>query len=196
MANEMFRVRTAFTGIVNGPSVSTHHFATNTLTSAAAQAVVNRVAGFWAALQPGRSPACFAAVQGLVDVIDYVTGLLLTSFAVNGTNAGGSATGTPLPTATQGLFIWETGQILNGKRFRGHTFLPAPTDGNSVTVPNTAYKNLATAAFTAMDPLNATVPLVVWHRPPKPPLAGSGSIGGVVTGMISPKWAVLRSRRD
>lgn len=198
MALDMIRVRTLWTGGVVGGGVSTHYFlATAPPNTAQAQALVDRVRDFWAQLKPAILSTNTYTVSGVCDDLNYGSGVLQTSITVTSRSDGGSGSGEQLPPANQALIRWETGQFINGKRFRGRTFIPGITETCSNGAPTGVLLTAVPAAVTAIDPTNASFPLVIWHRPLNPGPGGSGGDAkGVTSGALQGKFAVLRSRRD
>lgn len=126
-------------------------------------------------------------------VLDSLTGDLLAAYpvtpsaSISGGGAGSWAG------AAGARVVWDTGEIVAGRRLRGRTYL--------VPLANTAYDNDGTlsAAFIgrALDFGQALVqpalpnpsPLVVWSR-------ASGAALPVVGWSCPDKTAILRSRRD
>jgi hypothetical protein len=142
--------------------------------------------------------AATVQVQPAVDVISDLDGALITTWAITpplvvvGTGAGLSG---PLEVAA-GLVL-DTGTIINKRRFRGRSFLNplVATAQNAPTPPAGTITNVAAfgvALITATPPA-AIAPCMVWKRPKglTPGLSRS-----VLTATISPKWWVIRSRRD
>ena len=196
MANDMYRVRTVWNLFSGGVGLSTHYFVSTSATFAGAQAVVDRVRDFWAALKPSILSNGTYVVQAQVDVLDYTSGALINGFTVTQRADGGSASGVNLPPATQALIRWDTGQIINGHRFRGRTYVPnLPTGVSNGNTSGTLLTNVP-SAVTAIN-LAATDSFVIWHRPIHPGPTGSGGlIRGVTAGTLQQKFAVLRGRRD
>ena len=78
---------------------------------------------------------------------------------------------------------------MGGRQIRGHTFIPAPTEASNTTgSPIAAYVTRLQTAITNL--VLATTPALevysVTHRQDEL----------VISGVASPQWAVLRSRRD
>lgn len=191
----MHRVRVQWTGFVNGPSVSTVFFLPGTDTSANAQSEVNRMGAFLTAIKSSLYSALTWTVSGNVDVIDDITGNLQGSWGVTPVTDGGSGTINPVPQANQLNIRLETGVVFNGKRRRGHLYIPGSDTFNAGGSPSGAIVTQVPANIGAL--LGPTNPLVVWRRPIVPP---AGSVPGtsypVTSGVLQSKYAVLRSRRD
>jgi len=185
------RVRTTFAGAATvGGGLNTAYFFVTTANSTSAQASVDLMRDFWTTLNPGMSNAVGWAVQGIVAVWDPIAQEITSEIAVTTRSGAGSATGNLLPPATQGLVTWRTTAFFNGRRLQGHWFIPGPTEDESSSsgAPVAAYlTRLGGAAATLQA---STDPhLGVNSR------ANLAFVAGV-TGSASPKWAVLRSRRD
>lgn len=191
----MHRIRVNYSGVVVGPSVSTIFFIPAVPTDATAQACVNKVGTFLTAIKSSFAGGQSWTVSGFVDDIDDHTGDLQGFHAVTQATDGGSASGDPLPPAVQLNLRIETGQIINGRRFRGHWYLPGFGEAGSNGAPSGAiFANVAAAAPAL---LTGTNPLVVWHRPKGPHGSIANGVAQNSTSMtVVPKFAVLRSRRD
>lgn len=194
----IMRVRTVIGGAQGLPGLSTTYWngTTSTPSGADASDVVARVRAFWFAIVGLLPTAATAQVSGQVDLIDPANGALTGSLVVtNPALVTGSGGGT-LPPASAILLTAQTGTILNGRRFRGRTFISPVASGamtagavsaGSITTTQTAANNMLIGATSSVP--------VVWHRPKLP-----GPLGGSVTPTISfsvgSVFAVLRSRRD
>lgn len=195
------RVRTAWTGLVQGGGLSTHYFTQVTGTTAEdLQAVVQT---FWSTCAPQITNECQFRVLGEMDVIDPATGdLVETMSATDGATTAGTSTEDNQPPATQTLLRLRTGAVVAGRRLQGRLFIPGPPRNGTgdTTVPTTASRTAYQTA--AADLITATTgigPWVVWSRPVE---AGgtvtprAGSTAAVINGSVWDKYAVLRSRRD
>lgn len=107
-----------------------------------------------------------------------------------------------LPLATQGLLRLQTATFRDGRRLQGRINLPYLKEGSNdtggsptaafVTSMNTAAALLGTTVVTAVNQR-------VWSRPREASLtlpARAGLSAPVIARSTSPKWAILRSRRD
>jgi hypothetical protein len=128
------------------------------------------------------------------------------------TNAG-STTQTPvtmagvgdhLPHMTQALIQWHTDGIVHNRRVRGRTFLPGVLESENSPTGDPAGVNLLTPLQTSINTLLSTMTgrMRIWsrevdaaHATPTVP-ARPGSAWPIVTGTVSSKWGILRSRRD
>lgn len=191
----MHRVRVSYSGVVVGPSVSTLFFVPAAPTDATAQAVVNKVGAFLTAIKASFAGGQSWTVLGNVDDIDAVNGNLQGFHAVTQATDGGSASGDPLPPANQLNLRLDTGVVVNGRRLRGHWYLPGYGEFGSNGAPSGAI--FASVAGAAAALYGGTNPMVVWHRPNPP---GTGATNGTITNVsgitVAPKFAILRSRRD
>lgn len=134
-------------------------------------------------------------VQNTGNVISELTGDLIGAWsgpaqaAIVGTSGGAYA-------APAGAHInWRTGDVINGRRVRGRTFL--------VPLSGAAYDSDGTIAATALTDLRTNLATLVtalvgsdfgiWHRPVG---GANGSLHDLVSADIPDKTATLRSRRD
>lgn len=99
--------------------------------------------------------------------------------------------------ATGAVITWRTGNVRNGRRVRGRTFL-VPTSSGAFDVDGSLVSSWATNLATYANTLISNTPgpeLGIWARPTAP-----GAVDGewaVVTAATVPDMAaVLRSRRD
>lgn len=99
--------------------------------------------------------------------------------------------------ATGAVITWRTGNVRNGRRVRGRTFLvPCATVAYDLdgSLQNSTITTLNTAA-NALIAGTGTPDLHVWSRPSAP--GAADGVSYVVTSQNTPdKVAVLRSRRD
>ena len=150
---------------------------------------------FWAALAPGLKSGNSATVESVAYVLDEATGDTIGILPVDPApeTVQFASAEQPLPTATQALVQWLTPGIVNNRRVRGRTFLPATVEGaNETGVPNAAARAAWLAAANGIIG-DVTTPLVVWSRPTE---SRPGSIHPVESASIWTQWASLRSRRD
>lgn len=182
------RVRSITTGVAGSPFYTNLYFTSNPGSDDPSDWVA-AVAAFWDDLDLYISDTLSVVVEGEISVIDVATGQQTNAYSVAPATHDFSDSGDPLPTATQGLIRWQTSGFANGRRIRGHTFIPGMTETrNTGGIPDPA----ALAAMqAAADVLIADAPteLVVYsptHHVYEP----------VDTANPWTKWAVLRSRRD
>jgi len=124
--------------------------------------------------------------------LDDGTGGLVGSWvdATTRTGTGNNAT-EPVADATQLLFQWHTGVIVNGRFLRGRTFIPGLTAsilvGGNVNPGNvTSFDGFAEAFLAASDGFG------IWHRP----TSGTGGVFEVAqSATVWSELAVLRRRR-
>lgn len=127
------------------------------------------------------------------DTIDDATGTLTGGWAH--ASGGGAITGTATGNfaAGCGMYVqWDTGEIVNGRRLRGRTFL---TNLSSAMYQSNGSidDGIVTLVQTAADNLVATGSILVWHRPTP---GGSNGTSALVTSALVPDQVTsLRSRR-
>lgn len=125
--------------------------------------------------------------------LDDSTGGLIGAWAEGSvkTGTGNNAT-EPVADATQILFQWHTGNIVNGRFLRGRTFIPGLT--NSV-LSNGNINEANRAAFQALGEtlVDDAANMQVWHRP----VSGTGGSAHTIANCtVWAELAVLRRRRS
>lgn len=195
----LYRIRTAFTGFVGAPGVSTM-YSLNPPTDLA------DLHALWTGLKGGMPSDVTISVLPAGDIIEDTTGALTGQWAGLQTADlhGGVAGGYSAPSGA--LLSWTTATILDGKRVRGRTFVVPcgntmyDVDGSIETAILGQFRQICNAFVVA-----EAGSFVVWHRPRKARAATAtlparlARVGGhaVVTGSTVPdKVVVLRSRRD
>lgn len=112
------------------------------------------------------------------------------STGISYTGVGNNAT-EPVADATQLLYQWHTGAIVNGRFVRGRTFIPGLTssimvNGNVNPGNVTSFETLGTTF------VNDSALFGIWHRP----ISGSGgSFHNATSCSVWAELAVLRRRR-
>jgi len=200
-------VRTAWSGTSGGPGVTQIALlgaAGGTWNPGGEQAAVNAMRTFWDAIKVYLPNELTLTVSPIVDYYDTQTGELLGSniaatapAVVAGTGAGSYAGGAGAKVA------WETGQVRDGRRVRGTTYLVPAVDTTFTTTGTIgatpkATVNTAAAAFIASI-AGATMAVAVWSRPREASdtlPAREGAAFQVTSGLCSSKSAILRGRRD
>lgn len=192
----IFRAKINWTGFVGAPGYSVFHarsFEADPANEAAQfKARVNFFAAEIAAVLPN---SVTLTTDPEVEQLEDTTGTLTEVVSTPGSAPIAGTGGTTYSAPAGAVVNWTTGQIRNGRRMRGRTFIVPlalaayEADGTIVaSVRNTiltAASNLANAVDTQ---------LCVYGRPT--PLAADG-MNGRVTGFSVPDMsAVLRSRRD
>lgn len=167
----------------------------------AVQGAVDAVRAFWFSMVTRLPNELTLTVSPVVDVYDETNGDLIASYSAGTVPApvvGGSATNYA---AGAGFKItWNTGQIRNGRRVRGTTFVvPAAntvysTSGMIEPTTQTAVNSAAATLISSLT-TNATS-LMVWSRPGPTAGATDGVQTQVLSGSCSGKTAILRGRRD
>jgi hypothetical protein len=133
------------------------------------------------------------------DTIDAETGDLIGAWG-SGTSGPIVCTGATSYSAPVGLMIrWDTGAIMSGHRLRGKTYIvPALStcfnlDGQ---VDATILADISSHAASYVSTASGAC---IWNRPraatDKKPGHGGGN-AAVSSGVVSPKAAIMRSRRD
>lgn len=192
------RVRTVFTGVAGTPWYSNLYFSSPG-GSASVTAAVNAVHTFWFTMKGAIQTGVTWTVQGEVAQIENTTGELVGIINVPSLTNVGTAADEALPWATQALVQLNTNDFVHSRRVRGRIFVPAMGEANNTGgVPSSGLRSSLDGAAEALI-ADAGCILEVWSRP----YAGSegnparqGSSHVVQSADVSPKWSVLRSRRD
>jgi hypothetical protein len=197
-------VRTEWSGTSGGPGLTQMALlgaAGGEWNPSATQAAVNAVRAFWDGQKANLPDELKLNVLPVIDVYDTVSGDLTASYVagtvpvtVQGTGAGGYAGGVGVK------LTWNTGQIRNGRRVRGSTFIVPIISGlfsTTGTVTGAVQTTISTAGQSLISALNAAgTPLAVWSRPFNGPNPRVGFATEVIQGVCSSKSAILRGRRD
>lgn len=131
------------------------------------------------------------AIPGSGDLIDSVTGALTGAWSnPAGAGTATSAGGNVYAAGVGGYVVWNTPNIVGGRRLKGRTFLcplntgAYDTSGTLLATPLGTIQTAATALVTAAQ-------ILVWHRP--------GSTAGVAhaptSATVPDQVTSLRSRR-
>jgi len=200
-------VKTHWLGTTGGPGLSQTCFRkgdNSDLNGADAQAAVNAVRTFWAAVNSYLPNEVTLTVDPTVD-----------SFTVNSQNNDlhASTTAATAPAAVTGIATGSysmaaglrlelnTGVIRFGRRVRGSLFI-VPTDSSAFSNVGTTNPSAKTAIETAANTMrtsfiNAALNMVVWSRwdKIKHPERQS-AMSDVATLVLNDKTCILRGRRD
>jgi hypothetical protein len=168
------------------------------------QAAVNAMRAFWDSLKTYLPDELTLTVSPVVDYYDTATGELL------GSNIAATPPGVVIGTSATSYaggsgfkVTWETGQIRDGRRVRGATYV-VPASSSVFTsagvISATPKAAVNTAAGTFISAITAgTMSVAVWSRPREATEdlpARDGAAFQVSTGVCSSKSAILRGRRD
>ena len=206
---ELIRVRAASAGWDGAPGLNTFYFVRNPLTNSAQEAADLCVARVTAAFNDAKGiyPLAWSVtIRAEVDFLTAETGQLVDTLTAPGdgvvTGTGGSGFG---PLAVALLVRLRTNTFNDGSRVAGRAFL-GPMGGFNTPAggPNAGMIAGGVAFKTALFDVGiGNGPrLNVWRRPrPANPArldlpARAGMVGEVISMTVSPKWAVLTSRRD
>jgi hypothetical protein len=185
----IFRVRTIWEGVAGAPYYTNLYF-TDTGANPAPLAAAAAVDTMFENIAGNISNLLSWTVQSDIPVIDDATGTLVGNWSVGNRFGNGTNVSEILPRQAQGMIRWETTTVVGGRRLRGRTFVPGPTEplNEQGGTPVTGYVDglEGTGEFLRDSPNNE---LRVYS-----PTHGTSA---VVTGVgAAPYWANLRSRRD
>lgn len=138
--------------------------------------------------------------QPQVNIYTVDTGLVVPPLVITSvpTNVSGAASGS-WGAGVGGRLNWKTSTLAGRRLLKGATFLVPfaaagfAAGGGVASAAQTAVNGAAATYLTALT--TALLYPVIWHRPPKGTFAG-GVAGIIVTGILSPVPAGLRSRRS
>lgn len=197
-------VRTEWSGTSGGPGLTQFALlgaAGGIWNPSGTQAAVNAVRAFWDGVKAYLPDELKLTVNPVIDDYDTATGDLVGSYVATTAPALVAGTSTTGYAAGAGLKItWNTGQIRNGYRVKGSTFIVplsnaafGPT-GTIVLSTQTAMNTAATNMLTALTAAGTS--MGVWSRPRELPTVRAGYATEVLAGVCSSKTALLRGRRD
>lgn len=191
-----YRVKIRWTGFTGAPGYTILHFDAPTApTAEGADAVHALVHTFTIDLVSNLPSAVSLLVEQAVEVIDETNNQLITIFnATSRASQKGVVTG-GFSSSTGACIVWETGEVKNGRRVRGRTFI--------VPLAASMYDLDGTLTTTCLNDIQAAAgalagggfTLGVLSRPTAKG-AADGSFHTVSSGRVSDKTAMLRSRRD
>lgn len=196
---EIMRVHSVLSYGTGSPGLTTFYFLPGTAGGVTADAVdvVGRVQDFWTAFSGYLKTTFSVEVQGEVDVIEASDGAL-TGFLDGGASvvmAGGSAAEN-LPIAAMMLLQHLTGDIHDGRRVRGRSYIgPVVDSANDSGVPISGARTQLLTAAAALDSGATASVQVVWSRPDSP-IGDPGFHSEVTSHGVATYFSVLRSRRD
>lgn len=124
---EIFRIRTTWQGVAGTPYYTNLYF-TDTGTNGPPLAAASAVDTMFENIAGNISNGLDWTVEGDVPVIDDATGILTGSWGVGNRFGNGTNVSELLPRQAQGMIRWETGVVVGGRRLRGRTFVPGPTE--------------------------------------------------------------------
>lgn len=209
MPNQLMRVRLASRGWTGGPGLNTFYFRSSSAvggdpTLSDAQLAHDRVRDAFAGHPLLYPPSHMLSFLPDVDVIDALTGALVTSFAVNTiADTPGQGLANYGPTPTMILLRLNTNTVLDGARLQGRAFL-GPTSAGTDPDGTPDAGIAGQARLIGLGLLDGGAgdfpPLVVWHRPKRDKVTHAitrqGGSGVVISTSVPDKFAILRSRRD
>lgn len=201
-------VRTEWSGTSGGPGLTQHAVmgaAGGDWNPSGAQDAVNAVRAFWAAITSHLPDELRLNVSPVVDTYTYADGELFSSSTAGNAPAVVAGTSTAGYAGGSGVKInWNTGQIRNGRRVRGATFIvPVAStvwtaNGTLGAVATSAFNTAAANLLTALSAGGTS--LCVYSRPlpvsERNPQGRAGFTTQVTSGSVSNKSAILRGRRD
>lgn len=197
-------VRTEWSGTSGGPGVTqmaVYGDVGGAWGASSSQAAVNAVRQFWDSLKALLPDELKLQVSPVIDDYDTVSGDLVGSYVA--ATAPVQVVGTSAQSYVGGAgakITWNTGQIRNGKRVKGSTFIvpiASTVFGPTGTVSAGSILTINTAAAAMLSQLAAGgSTMAVWSRPGPPSKPRAGFSTQVISGTCNVKSAILRGRRD
>lgn len=184
----MHRTRVGITGPVSGPAVMTHYW-TGAVDSAGMAATRAALMAWITTVATKVNTSTHFVLEPEADLVTEADGQVFGKAAIATFDISGSDSGELLPPANQGLVTWATGVFINGHHVRGRSFIPGIGEAGSTS--GVVVSSTVTAVNTACATLiaDASSTLVVYSKT-------HGVSHPVISGTLSNKFAMLRSRRD
>ena len=192
----VYRVKLRWTGFTGAPGYTNLHFdAPTDHTQAAAQACYDAASGFAGEIASTIPNAVSITTEGGVEVLEQTNNQLITVYSATTVSpAKGIQTG-GYSSATGAVITWETGEVKNGRRVRGRTFI-VPLSAAYYEADGTLSAGVITDLQNAAAALSGGgFNFGILSRPTAVG-ATDGSFHTVSSGRIADKTAILTSRRD
>lgn len=197
-------IRTEWSGTSGGPGLTQMAVlgaAGGDWNPSGANAATAAVRKFWESFRIYLPDELKLQVNPVIDVFDTVSGELLASHVATTVPAVTTGSGTTgYAGGVGGKVVWNTGQIREGRRVKGSTFivpmLSSVFTGTGTIQPGTTTQINASATALIADLAAAQTSLAVWSRPASSPSFRAGFATQVVAGSMGQKSAILRGRRD
>jgi hypothetical protein len=198
----LVRVQTLWTGIAGSPYY-TNLYAIGPLATNNGNDLATAWRVFLTSLTSLLASPMVATIDPELLEFDETTGAVTGAGSTTQAPVPFSGLGDQLPHANQALVQWTTNGIVHNRRVRGRTFIPGCLEAqNGPTGDPSAV--IGGPLQSAIDALLVSMSgrMRIWSQPlsddpPSPTNPNRpGSAWAVQSGKVSPKWAVLRSRRD
>lgn len=198
----LVRVQTVWTGVAGAPYY-TNLYCIGPLATNNGNDLATAWHVFLASLTTNLASPMVAQVDPELLEFNEVDGVVTGAGSTVQTPIAFTGTTDALPRMTQALVQWTTAGIVHNRRVKGRTFIPGVLELQN-SVSGLPAPQIGTPLQTAIDTLLSTMSgrMRIWSREVKaanatPTIpARPGSAWPVLSGKVSPQWAVLRSRRD
>lgn len=195
----ILRTNAVFTGVLPGADwLSSFFWEPGTIggSNTDASDCLARFRAFWNAMSNTMVTGVTVTFDTTVLAYQDSSGDLVGAFTASPVaSVASGGTGDVLPMQTQGLIRWNTSAIVQNRRVRGRTFVPAPSESQNTSAgdPAGTYVSGLAAGVAALMTAGSTGSTPqIWHRP----VNQAGGLACPVTGgSPSTTWSVLRSRR-
>ncbi len=192
----VYRTKIRWSGFTGAPGYTILHFdASTTPTQAGAQDVYDATATFASNLVSNLPTQVRLTTEAAVEVVDQTTNQLENIYNVTAAATSSGLASGGYSAAAGACIIWETGEVRNGRRVRGRTFV-VPMSASLYETDGT----LASAAITDLQQAASSLAgggfsFGILARPTSTG-AADGDFYTVSSGRVTDKTAILRSRRD
>lgn len=192
----VYRVKLRWTGFTGAPGYTNLHFdAPTDHTQAGAQSAYTAASGFATEIASALPSAVSVTTEGGVEVIEQTTNQLITVYSATTVPAAKGIQTAGYASSTGAVITWETGEVKNGRRVRGRTFI-VPLSSAYYETDGTLSAGVITDLQNAASALSGGgFNFGILSRPSLPG-AADGSFHTVSSGRIADKAAILTSRRD
>lgn len=192
-----YQIRTHWTG----PFGSTDSVMHVDNLSGTAQQAATAVMNLWQTIDNTLHSSCSWSIDTDVRHFNPATGALLEIDAVSAASGTGSGTGDYVD-LLQGLIVWNTGEVVDGRLLRGRTFIPGITEASVDTNgrPTSGFRTVVDGACATYIADATSLP-VVWHRPiysgsgAGRVLVREGSYQPITSGAAKTRWSYMSGRR-
>jgi hypothetical protein len=192
----VYRVKIRWTGFTGSPGYTLLHFDAPTgATLAGAQDVYDQAVTFMSAIGSALHSTVKLTAENTVEVVNQTNAQLEDFLTVTASGTTGGTASGGYSSSTGACITWDTGEVKNGRRVRGRTFI-VPLAGTSYDADGTLTASALTDIQGAADGLaGGGFSFGVLSRPSVKG-AEDGSFHTVTSGRVTDKTAMLRSRRD
>lgn len=193
----LYQVRVNWTGPF-GATDSVHHF---DLAGGTQQQAATAVMNMWQSIDNALHSSVSWSLDTDVRGLNEQNGNLVAMYSVSSASSVGTGTGDYVD-LLQGLLVWNTGVVADGRLLRGRTFIPGITEASVDTTgrPTSGFASVVNTAASTLISDAVSTP-VVWHRPKYEGEAGNrvlvrnGDFEPITTGALKNRFSFMSGRR-